>query len=176
MSRFFPGCGTGLTLRASVLVVAGVLSLHASGSAAAQTAGRDSIADLLRKSENRVADNAPGGNATPAAPVEAAPAAEAKDPREGDPTYEQARSLMGAIDAILKDVADERSEAKKLPGKDDFIVPPIWTETKEDRDQKVRRLLDSALAIVTDVPIVDIQKRIEGHRRSIRDIEDRIVE
>jgi hypothetical protein len=171
-----PGCGTGLTLRASVLVVAGVLSLDASGPAAAQTAGRDTIADLIRKSEGRVADNAAGGGATPVAPAETAPAAQDKDPREGDPTYEQARGLMGAIDAILKDVADERSEAKKLPGKDDFIVPPIWTETKEDRDQKVRRLLDSALAIVTDVPIVDIQKRIEGHRKTIREIEDRIVE
>ncbi len=167
---------TGLILGAGVLAMAGTFVLHGPLRAAAQTAGRDSIAELIRKSESRVADNAAGTDAGATAPVETAPAAEAKDPREGDPAYEQARSLMGAIDAILKDVADERSEAKKLPGKDDFIVPPIWTETKEDREQKVRHLLDSALAIVTDAPIVDIQKRIEGHRKTIREIEDRIVE
>ena len=58
------------------------------------------------------------------------------DPREGDPAYEQARLLMTAIDDLLNDVAEQRSEAKKLPGKDEFLVTPIWTETKEDREDR----------------------------------------
>ncbi len=65
--------------------------------------------------------------------------------------------------------------SKKLPGKDEFLVTPLWTETKEDRETKVRALLDSALAIVTDVPVVEVQKKIEGYRRNIRDLEERIV-
>jgi hypothetical protein len=136
----------------------------------AQAANRDGIAKLLAQRESTVPDvvNESG------APAASSPAA-SSDPREGDPAYEQARRLMQAVDAVLKDVAEERSEAKKLPGKDEFIVAPLWTETKEDRETKVRGLLDSALGIVTDVPIVDVQKKIEGLRKNIRDIEEQIV-
>lgn len=104
----------------------------------------------------------------------AAPAAPA-DPREGEQSYEQARALMAAIDGILSDVAEQRAEAKKLPGKDDFLVTPLWTETREDREARIRALLDSTLAIVTDAPVVEVQKRIEGHRKNIRDLEASIV-
>jgi hypothetical protein len=97
------------------------------------------------------------------------------DPRAGDPGYEQSRKLMQAIDAILQDTAKNRSEARKLPSKDEFMFPPLWTETREDRDRKVRDMLDSALGIVTDAPVVDIQKRIEERRRSILEIEDQVV-
>ena len=82
---------------------------------------------------------------------------------------------MKAIDAILQDAARNRSEVKKLPAKDDFLVPPLWTETREDRDKKVRGLLDSALGIVTDVPVVEVQKKVEGLRKNIRELEDQIV-
>jgi hypothetical protein len=132
-----------------------------------QTATRDGIAQLLAQSEAQDQTTAPADAAPPAAP--------AADPREGDPAYEQARRLMQAVDAVLKDVAEERSEAKKLPGKDEFIVTPLWTETKEDREKKVRGLLDSELGIVTDVPVVEVQKKIEGLRGNIRDIEEQIV-
>ncbi|MEL6873632.1 MAG: hypothetical protein AAFO62_12750, partial [Pseudomonadota bacterium] len=52
---------------------------------------------------------------------------------------------------------------------------PIWSETKEDREQRVRELLDAALAIVTDVPVVEYQKTIESRRRAIQKLEDEIV-
>lgn len=97
------------------------------------------------------------------------------DPRAGDPHVKQARDLMTAIDDILNNVAQERTAAKKLPGRDEFIVPPIWTETKEDREDRVRALLDAALSIVTDSHVVDIQKRIETHRKNILDLEQRII-
>ncbi len=94
------------------------------------------------------------------------------DPRAGEAGYEQAKNLMAAIDAILKDTADTRSGAAKLPSRDDFIIPPLWRETREDRNYKVRDLLDSALGIVTDVPVVDVQKKVEQLRRNIRDLDD----
>ena len=110
-----------------------------------------------------------------AAPNAGAPAAPEKDPREGDPAYEQAQRLMKAVDAVLQDTAKNRGEARKLPSEKDFLMKPLWTETKEDREKKIRDLLDSALGIVTDVPVVDVQKKIEGLRKNIRDLDDRIV-
>jgi hypothetical protein len=98
-----------------------------------------------------------------------------KDPRQGDTTFEQAQRLMKAIDAVLQDAAKNRDEARKLPSKDEFIVPPLWTETREDREKKVRDLLDAALGIVTDVPVVDVQKKIEGLRKNIRELDERIA-
>jgi polyhydroxyalkanoate synthesis regulator phasin len=82
---------------------------------------------------------------------------------------------MKAVDAILQNAARNRSEARKLPSDADFMLKPIWAETKEDRERKVRDILDAALAIVTDAPIVEMQKRIEGLRKNIRDLDDRIV-
>jgi hypothetical protein len=158
--------------------IAGVFTialLATTSLAGAQTASRDGIGDLLRKSEGttpRVAQSAPAAKAPAGSPpVAAAP----NDPREGDAAYEQAQRLMKAIDSVLQDTAKNRTEARKLPGKDEFILPPIWTETKEDREKKVRDLLEAALGVVTDVPVVDIQKKIESLRKNIRDLEDVIV-
>ncbi len=159
-----------LKLRTRALVGATVSLLavgHLATSAAAEPARiKDGIADFLRTGQTATT---PGGEAT--ATAEAAPA----DPREGDAGYEQARLLMNAIDGILNDVAEQRAEAKKLPGKDEFLVTPLWTETREDREDRVRKLLDATLGIVTDAPVVDVQKKIEGYRRNIRDLEAGIV-
>jgi len=111
--------------------------------------------------------SASGPSATPSAPE--------KDPREGDPSFEQAQRLMKAVDAILQDAAKNRGEARKLPSEKDFLMKPLWTETKEDREKKIRDLLDAALGIVTDVPVVEVQKKIEGLRKNIRELDDRIV-
>ena len=152
---------------------------------AAQTAQRDGIAELIAKAPaTKVAETtAPGQPAAPgAAPAPGTPAPQMgppapapKDPREGEQAYEQARQLMLAIDAVLQDTAQQRAEAQKLPGRDEFILTPLWTETREDREKRIRNLLDSALGIVTDVPIVDMQKKVEGLRRNIRDIEGQIA-
>ena len=82
---------------------------------------------------------------------------------------------MRAVDAILQDTAKKRGEARKLPADDEFILRPIWTETREDRERRIRDLLDSALGIITDVPIVELQKKIEGLRQNIRELDDRNV-
>lgn len=155
------------TLATAILALAPSLAVHAAEKPT-------TISDLLK--DQKAAQAAKP--ADPAAKDKAAPAAkpaEPADPREGDANYEQARRLMGAIEDILKDVSEERAEAKKLPARDDFIVTPIWTETREDREKSVRNLLDSALGIVTDAPVVDVQKKIETYRANIRDLETQIV-
>jgi hypothetical protein len=130
--------------------------------ATAQTSYRDTIGELMGQVTGNGASTADEKKPTP-------------DPRENDKYYRQARDLMQAIDAILKDTAKHRSDARKLPRKDEFIVTPLWTETREDRESRIRALLDSALGIVTDAPVVEMQKKVEGLRRNIRDIEDNIV-
>jgi len=165
--------------RAAIILAA---LLASTGVAGAQSAQRDAIADYLSKAApgkrlDKVAETSP----SPAGPVLGPPAPGAtapvvpKDPREGEEAYEQARQLMRAVDAILRDAADQRSEAQKLPGRDEFILTPLWTETREDREARIRGLLDSALGIVTDVPIVDMQKKVEGLRQNIREIEAEIA-
>lgn len=142
---------------------------------------RDGIAEVLRKQGTGVyrVQGSPDRNQTPppaagpSDPTQTAP--QARDPREGDPLHEQAQRLMKAIDAVLNDAARNRGEARKLPSTNDFIVKPLWTETREDRERKVRDLLDAALGIVTDVPVVESQKKIESLRKNIHEIEDRIV-
>lgn len=158
-------------LQSAILVLAmaaGGMALGPS-EAGSQTSRRDGIADLLARDGTR--EGKPGP-----APQAAQPQADAgKDAREGELTYEQARRLMQAIDAVLQDAARNRGEARKLPSKDDYLVTPLWTETREDRERKIRDLLDAALGIVTNVPVVDVQRRVETLRKNIRDLEERIV-
>jgi hypothetical protein len=117
---------------------------------------------------------APGAGAL--RPLGSEPAVEGRDPEASpDASHGQAQRLMKAVDAILQNAARNRSEARKLPSDADFMLKPIWAETKEDRERRVRDILDAALGIVTDAPIVEMQKRIEGMRKNIRDLDDRIV-
>ncbi len=158
------------------VLVAALAGAHAAP-LAAQTADRDRIADLISKAADasKVVDTKPAETMGPPAPQAPPAPPQPKDPREGDEAYEQARHLMRAIDAVLQDAAEQRGQAQKLPARDEFILTPIWTETREDREQRIRNLLDSALGIVTDVPIVDMQKKVEGLRHNIRDIEAKIA-
>ncbi len=170
-------CSVSERLLAAALVVGAVIALPQVS--VAQSARRDGIAELITReqSASRFVEATGDGTATGGAATaqDTIPAAEAADPREGDPAYEQAHRLMQAVDAILKDTAEQRADVRKLPARDEFLVTPIWTETREDRETRVRALLDSVLGIVTDVPVVDLQKRIEGHRKAIRDLDDRIA-
>jgi hypothetical protein len=170
-----------------VLFLRGWLSVGALASGAAALAlisgagkpAPDQIGDLIKRAPEaaqpakanviKVADS----KATAAA--EATPPSTPKAGEETDASREQAQRLMKAIESILQDTARNRSEARKLPTENDYIVRPIWTETREDRERRIRDLLDSALGIVTDVPVVEMQKKIEGLRKNIRDLDDRIV-
>jgi len=146
-----------------LVATAAALALMAT-SAHAQSAWRDSIADILSGKSPVASGQAAEGEARRDA-----------DPRAADKAYEQAKRLMSAIDQILADAADNRGKAKQLPSKEDFLVPPLWLETREDRETHIRNLLDSALGIVTDVPVVEYQKQIETRRKAIRQLEDEIA-
>jgi hypothetical protein len=84
-------------------------------------------------------------------------------------------ALLSAIDKILKRAADERQSAKTLPERDKFLFPPLWTETREDRESSVRQLLDGALDIVTDAPILKLQDEIAKQRTNIAAARDKIA-
>ena len=179
---------------AVVLPVGGAVGQQRGEAVGQQTGGageepRNSVVDIIKRERaaQRYAQGTtpPGKAHAPGTPPNAPPAGSpgeanptqspAKDPREGDAAFEQAQRLMKAIDSILNDTARNRGEARKLPSTNDFLVRPLWTETREDRERKIRDLLDSALGIVTDVPVVESQKKIEALRGNIREIEDRIV-
>jgi hypothetical protein len=87
----------------------------------------------------------------------------------------QSQALLSAIDKILRRAAGEREAAKNLPERDKFLFPPIWQETREEREASVRELLDSALEIVTDAPILKLQAEIARHRQRIAAAKDRIA-
>jgi hypothetical protein len=87
----------------------------------------------------------------------------------------QSQALISSIDKILRRAAGEREAAKSLPERDQFLFPPIWTETREEREANVRELLDSALEIVTDAPILKLQAEIANHREKIAAAKDRIA-
>lgn len=155
-----------------------IVLLGFSSGAHAQAAKRDAIADWLKSVEGKTAADGAANVLDPTKPpskpsaAEEAAKAAAADPRDGDPQYEQAKSLMAAIDNILRDAADTRTGADKLPSRDDYIIPPFWKETREDRNVKVRNLLDAALGIVTNAPVVEMQTRVELLRHNIRELED----
>ena len=143
-----------------------------------QPGSRDGIGDIIKRTDTGA--QVVQAQATPSAPPPpvAAQGPAAPEPpanRDADANSEQAQRLMKAVDALLQDAAKNRGEARKLPTEKDYIVRPIWTETREDRERRIRELLDSALGVVTDVPVVDLQKKIEGLRKNIREHDDRIV-
>ncbi len=160
-------------------------TLMLAGPVGAQTRPSDGIGDFLQRGERtgeRYAQSMPEPPRRPTATPQAAPRLEPMaepvkpaDPREGDRAHQQSQRLMRAIDDILQDTARNRAELKKLPSKSDFLVPPLWTETREDREAKIKALLDATLGIVTDVPVVEVQKRIDTLKKNIRDLDERIV-
>lgn len=101
----------------------------------------------------------------------------AADPRAGDIEYERSKRLLSAIDDILKDAASIRHDARRLPSENEYtVITPPWIETREDRQKKVDSLLDSALEIVTEVPIVAMQKKLRKYNQNIRKMRNRIAE
>lgn len=108
----------------------------------------------------------------PLAAVQAPPEAQ-KTPL--DTSALQSQALLASIDNTLNRAAAAREAAKKLPGRDAFLFEPVWTETREEREKQVRTLLDSALAIVTDAPILKMQEDIKSLRAKIANDRDRIA-
>jgi len=87
----------------------------------------------------------------------------------------RSQALLASIDKILKQAAADREEAKTLPSRDKFLFEPVWTATREEREKEVRDLLDSALAVVTDAPILKLQEDIRKQQEKIAANRDRIA-
>jgi hypothetical protein len=92
-----------------------------------------------------------------------------------DPAYQQSAKLLAAISNILDRAAKQRAQLKELPSRDNYVIPPLWKETREDREKAVRELLNAALAIVTDAPVVEMQEKLGTRRKSIAAMRDRIT-
>jgi hypothetical protein len=112
----------------------------------------------------------------PAQPTaEARQQAETDKALKEDKAYQQSRKLLSAIDDILTQTAEARAKMNELPRKETYVIPPLWKETREDREANVRRLLDSVLEIVTDAPVVEMQDKLQKHRKTIADLKDEIA-
>jgi len=130
------------------------------------------VAALLLQAIPAFAEDAQGS----AAPLPQIPGGQAKqNPPPPDTSGLQSQALLSAIDRILKRAAAEREAAKTLPEREKFLFPPIWVETREERESSVRQLLDSALAIVTDAPILQLQDEIRRQREKIAASKERIA-
>jgi hypothetical protein len=114
---------------------------------------------------------------SPPEPPSSSSAAAAPKARQAplDKSGLQSQALLAAIDKILKKAAVEREAAKAAPARDRFLFDPVWTETREEREKAVRDLLDSALAIVTDAPILKLQDDIARQRDKIASARERIA-
>ena len=88
----------------------------------------------------------------------------------------KASELLAAIDKLLTRAAEERADLKDLPSRKNYVIPPLWKETREDREKQIRQLLDSVLEIVTDAPVVQMQKQLQERRHAISAIKDQIAQ
>ena len=87
-----------------------------------------------------------------------------------------AKKLFDAIQELLKQISEQRNQAKDLPSRKDYLVAvPPWTETREDRAKIIRRILDSALEIVTEGPVNALQERIKKRRKAIQKLRAQIA-
>lgn len=91
-------------------------------------------------------------------------------------SFGEASRLLSALDALLEETGEQRRNTRKLPSKKDyFVAVPPWTETREDRTDKIRVLLNSALEIVVDVPLVQMQRGMAKRRDMIAELKSRIT-
>lgn len=97
------------------------------------------------------------------------------EPARTTVTDKKANDLLDAIDGLLSRTAEERAKLKGLPSRETYVIPPLWKETREDREDRIRKLLDSVLAIVSDAPVVEMQGKLQDHRRAIGEIKDQIT-
>lgn len=87
----------------------------------------------------------------------------------------RASELLSAIDSLLSRAAKQRAELKDLPSRERYVIPPLWQETREDREGEVEELLGSVLAIVTDAPVTEMQNRLRRNRDEISSMKDQII-
>lgn len=102
--------------------------------------------------------------------------AQHQPPEQADRSDFRSKALLSAIDEILERAAKEREAAKALPSEKGYVLRPLWRETREDRQQAVRQLLDGALEIITDAPILKMQGELQRRRDEIVALRARIAD
>lgn len=105
-------------------------------------------------------------------------AANGQAPAEQNRTYltdRKAVELLSEIDRLLSRAAEERAALKDLPSRKTYVIPPLWKETREDREERVAKLLGSVLEIVSDAPVVEMQNELQERRKTISELKDRIT-
>jgi hypothetical protein len=126
-----------------------------------------------------VAAQTPAPNPAQAAATGPAPAAPqaptAEEPVVRDLSQKKAIDLLAAIESLLTRAANERAELKDLPSRQNYVIPPLWKETREDREAQIRKLLDSVLEIITDAPVVQMQASLQDRRHAIAQLKDQIT-
>ena len=60
------------------------------------------------------------------------------------------------VEDIEADTAEQRGDMTKLPKKSEFVVPPLWTETREDREARVKALLEGIGSGAVSNPVMDV--------------------
>ena len=160
---------------------------HSPTAAVAQTASRDGIGELLKRAPDaatQMAQSQAGGQkAAPGTPHTPAPsrprAREASRAREGRARgRSQLRAGAAPDEGRRRHPAGHRQEPRR--GQEAARRGRLPHEAAVDRDARGPREEDPRparcrLGIVTDVPVVDLQKKIEGLRKNIRELDDRIV-
>ncbi len=147
-------------MRISALPPAAVLGLYAGLAISAVPASAETAAK-------------PSAQQTPPAAATAKDAAQ--EPGRTFFSDDKARELLSEIDRLLSRAAEERADLKDLPSRKNYVIPPLWKETREDREAEVRKLLDSVLQIVSDAPVLEMQAKLQEHRDSIAKIKDQIT-
>jgi hypothetical protein len=117
--------------------------------------------------------------AAPATEPDKQPQPEAQAPgTASERTYfndKKAVELLKSVESLLARAAKERGELKELPSRDKYVIPPLWQETREDREAEVRKLLDGVLEVVSDAPVVEMQASIAGYRKNIASLKEQIT-
>ncbi len=91
-----------------------------------------------------------------------------------DAQRERAAALFGAIRRTLDDAATERLAAQRAP--DGVVEDFVWRQFGVDQQARVRALLGSAFAMITDTPVVEMQQEIRAARERIAGLRAEIAE
>lgn len=112
--------------------------------------------------------------AAPTSTLMAQETAETVDPRAGDPSYERAQRLFGAVREILDNAARMRLNQQTDP--DGPVVDFMKRQIGMDRQTRAQELLGAAFEMITDTPVVAIQDRIARSRADIATMKEQIAE
>ncbi len=97
-----------------------------------------------------------------------------RDPRAGDPDFKRSQQLFDALKDVLDEAAKRRLKRQTDP--DGALEDLFWRQFGADQNTRIRDLLSSAFEMMTDAPVVDIQRGIGKARDEIAKMRGQIAE